>query len=80
MATVYYASGVCPLGIHYDLLLGLRNELFKGVKEMTDLTEKQIYDLDNMNVAAQNVALGTLLQELLTRLGTVEQASDGGEN
>ena len=46
----------------------------------TTLTEKQIYDLDNMNVAAQNVALGTLLQELLTRLGTVEQASDGGEN
>lgn len=38
----------------------------------TTLTEKQIYDLDNMNVAAQNVALGTLLQEIITRVGTLE--------
>lgn len=27
-------------------------------------TTKQIYDLDNMNVAAQNVALGTTLSDL----------------
>lgn len=29
------------------------------------LTEKQIYDLNNMNVAAQNVGLGDLLSILL---------------
>ena len=29
------------------------------------LTDKQIYDLNNMNVAAQNVGLGDLLSSLL---------------
>lgn len=28
------------------------------------LTDKQIYDLNNMNVAAQNIQLGTFLQSL----------------
>lgn len=30
------------------------------------LTEKQIYDLNNMNVAAQNVQLGKLLNDILS--------------
>lgn len=30
------------------------------------LTAKQIYDLNHMNVAAQNVQLGTLLNKLIT--------------
>lgn len=33
------------------------------------LTTKQIYDLNNMNVAAQNVQLGTLLNEQITEGG-----------
>lgn len=39
---------------------------------MTELTEKQIYDLDNMNVAAQNVALGTLLEEIIEALNKTD--------
>lgn len=38
------------------------------------LTEKQIYDLNNMNKAAQNVQLGTILSEL------VGDSEDEGEN
>ena len=34
------------------------------------LTAKEIYDLNNMNVAAQNVQLGTLINKLI---------DDGGE-
>lgn len=30
------------------------------------LTEKQIYDLNNMNVAAQNIQLGKLLNDILS--------------
>ena len=30
-----------------------------------NLTDKQIYDLNNMNVAAQNVALGNMLDEMV---------------
>ena len=33
------------------------------------LTDKQIYDLNNMNVAAQNVALGTTLNNLVSSRG-----------
>lgn len=39
---------------------------------MTELTEKQIYDLDNMNVAAQNIALGTLLEAIIEKLNAID--------
>lgn len=35
------------------------------------LTAKQIYDLNHMNVAAQNVQLGTLLNKLITGGGAI---------
>jgi hypothetical protein len=37
---------------------------------MTFLTAKEIYDLDNSMVAAQNVSLGTVLNGLLTSSGS----------
>lgn len=33
------------------------------------LTEKQIYDLNNMNVAAQNARLGNIIQTLIINSG-----------
>ena len=33
------------------------------------LTAKEIYDLNNMNVAAQNVQLGTLINKLIAGSG-----------
>ena len=33
------------------------------------LTAKEIYDLNNMNVAAQNVQLGTLINKLIAGVG-----------
>lgn len=36
---------------------------------MVRLTEKQIYDLNNMNVAAQNAGLGDILEYLLDDVG-----------
>lgn len=33
------------------------------------MTDKQIYDLNNMNVAAQNIKLGTMLQNLISEGG-----------
>ena len=33
------------------------------------LTQKQIYDLNNMNVASQNVSLGTTLNSLIEGSG-----------
>lgn len=37
------------------------------------LTEKQIRDLNNMNVAAQNVQLGTLLDKIITEgIGAID--------
>lgn len=37
------------------------------------LTEKQIYDLNNMNVAAQNIHLGDLLNNLIENSGGTEK-------
>lgn len=38
------------------------------------LTDKQIYDLNNMNVAAQNVSLGDTLETIM------EAIADAGED
>lgn len=36
------------------------------------LTAKEIYDLNNMNVAAQNVQLGTLINKLIAGGGAAD--------
>lgn len=43
------------------------------------LTAKQIYDLNNMNVAAQNASLGTLLHNLIESSGGGTSVSEKAE-
>lgn len=47
---------------------------------MADLTDKQIYDLNNMNVAAQNVELGTLLNSILEKVNATNSDDSGSED
>jgi hypothetical protein len=51
-----------------------------GQNNPTTLTEKQIYDLNNMNVAAQNVELGTLLNSILEKVNDIDSDNSGGED
>ena len=50
-----------------------------GENNTFEFTDKMIYDLNNMNVAAQNINLGTFLSDLNDRIAALEQGGGGEE-